>query len=417
MSLSRLVYDLFIRVYVTLIRLAALFNPKARLWLQGRKDWRRRLREKISSGGVDLWIHCASLGEFEQGRPVIEALRKAHPSVRILLTFFSPSGYEVRKDYALCDHVCYLPLDTVRNARDFLDIVKPRAVIFVKYEFWLHFITELYQRAKPVVLVSAIFRQDQFFFRWYGRGFLPVLSYYERIFVQDERSRQILEAHRLTRVTVAGDTRFDRVGKIAAEAREVEGMKTFLGNARTIVAGSTWPGDDEAILPCLAMADKWVIAPHEVNESRLRQLEKRLPADTVRYSRMVEDPEASRASKVLVIDNIGMLSALYRYGRIAIIGGGFDHGIHNVLEAAVYGIPVLFGPKYQKFREARDLIAVGGAFTAEGPGGFAEVLGKLAAESFAANAGRVAGAYVLEQSGATGKILDFLQQKRFLTNA
>jgi len=417
MSISCLVYDLFIRVYVTLIRSAALFNPKARLWLEGRADWRRRLREKISPEGVDLWIHCASLGEFEQGRPVIEALREAHPSMTILLTFFSPSGYEIRKDYALCDHVCYLPLDTARNARDFMDIVQPRAVIFVKYEFWLHYITELHQRAKPVVLISAIFRQDQFFFRWYGRGFLPVLSYYERIFIQDERSRQILEAHHLTRVTVAGDTRFDRVGKIAAEAREVAGMKPFLGNARAVVAGSTWPGDDEAIVPCLGMADKWVIAPHEVNESRLRQLEKRLPSDTVRYSRMVLDPEAYVASKVLVIDNIGLLSALYRYGQIAIIGGGFDHGIHNVLEAAVYGIPVLFGPQYQKFKEARDLVAVGGAFTVDAPEGLGQVLGKLSEKSFAENSGRAAGAYVREHAGATGKILDFLQQKRFLINA
>lgn len=416
MSLSFLVYDLFIRVYAISIRLVAPFNPKARLWLRGRKDWRRRLGEALSEKHVDLWMHCASLGEFEQGRPVIEALREAHPEMTVLLTFYSPSGYEVRKDYALADHVSYLPLDTASNARDFIRIVNPEIVIFVKYEFWLHFLTELHQRATTVLLISAIFRSNQFFFRWYGTAFLRVLGCYERIFLQDDGSRAILEAHGVDRVTIAGDTRFDRVGKIAREAKDIEAMDDFVKGARTLVAGSTWPGDDEVIFPCLEMVDKWIIAPHEVNESRLRQLEKRFAPGVVRYSHMKGNPGSSAKCRVLLIDNVGMLSSVYRYGQLAFIGGGFDHGIHNVLEAAVYGMPVVFGPKHEKFREAEDLLREGAAFSVENARELANVLRKLAESGFAAQSGDAAARYVRDQSGATGKILDFLQQKRFLTS-
>ena len=416
MSLSRLVYDIFIRVYAAGIRLASAFSPKARLWTGGRKDWRGQLRKGLSGKQVDLWIHCASLGEFEQGRPVIEALRQSFPGLTILLSFYSPSGYEIRKHYAFASHVSYLPLDTRKNARDFMELANPRMAIFVKYEFWMHFLTELHQRAIPILLISAIFRPTQLFFSWYGGSFLRLLSYYEKIFVQDQASAAILETNGVQSVIVSGDTRFDRVLKIAAEAKEVPGIAHFLQDAPAVVAGSTWPGDETVLASCVESMPKWIIAPHEVSEARLQQLEKRFGASLVRYSALLKDPGKYEDRRILAIDNIGMLSALYRYGKIAFIGGGFDHGIHNVLEAAVYGVPVLFGPHHHKFREAADLIRYGAAFPVETAPALLGCLEKLRDEPYRKICGARASRYVREQAGATGKILDFIQEKRFFTS-
>lgn len=416
MSLTFLVYDAFIRVYGIAIRLAARFNPKARLWVQGRKQWRSRLEESLAGRQVDLWMHCASLGEFEQGRPMIEAVRQSFPGLTILVSFFSPSGYEVRKNYLLADVVCYLPLDTPGNAQAFLELTRPGLAVFVKYEFWMNYLTKLHKRDIPVLLISAIFRPQQIFFRPYGKAFLRLLTRYDQIFLQDDRSRTLLATHGITRTTLAGDTRFDRVRKIAGEARDIPGITDFLGGAESLVAGSTWPGDEEAIQLAIGSIPKWIIAPHEVNESRIRQLEKRFKGETVRYTALAASGASCHHRRILLIDNVGMLSSLYRYGVAALVGGGFDHGIHNVLEAAVYGIPVLFGPRHAKFREAIDLIERGAAFSLDGPEALPAKLQALADPAFRARCGQASARYVTEQSGAIGRIMAYIQEKRFFTS-
>lgn len=417
MSLSRLVYDIIIRVYAAGIRTISPFHAKAARWVRGRRHWRRKLQEGLGGRRADLWIHCASLGEFEQGRPVLEALRARHPGMVILLSFYSPSGYEIRQDYPHADAVTYLPLDTAANARDFLDIVRPRLALFIKYEFWLHFLTELHTRGIPVMLISAIFRPGQFFFRRGGKSFLRLLSFYEKIFVQDESAARVLEAHSISRVVVAGDTRFDRVLRVAADAREIPGVAAFAGDALTLVAGSTWPEDEALLGSALGSIPKCIIAPHEIHPLRLSQLEKRFGEDCVRYSALAADTVRYRDRRVLLIDNIGMLSSLYRYGRIAYIGGGFGHGIHNLLEAAVYGIPVIFGPRHQKFREARDLLALGAAASVENEAELREALARFRSGDAGRRAGEAAGAYVALHAGATTLATDFIQEKRFLTSA
>lgn len=415
MSLSCLVYDIFIRVYAFTINLVAPFNAKARKWVRGRKAWHQNLESALGGRGVDIWMHCASLGEFEQGRPVLEALKRDFPDQTILVTFFSPSGYEVRKSYTQAKYVCYLPLDTVKNARRFISLVHPRLVIFIKYEFWFHLLTELHRRNVPVLLVSAIFRPGQIFFRKYGTSFLKLLTYYRQVFVQDARSRDLLQAHGIQSVRVTGDTRFDRVLQVSTETREPHGISDFLAGKEALVAGSTWPGDEQVLLGGVTLMPKWIIAPHEVNEGRLRQLERLFENRTVRYSDFLRERETNREKQVLLIDNVGMLSSLYRYGVAAYLGGGFDHGIHNVLEAAVYDLPVLFGPKYQKFREARELVQRACAFCVQNEQELRDTITRLREESFRKERGKAAGNYVRQQAGATKRILDFIQENRLLT--
>jgi 3-deoxy-D-manno-octulosonic-acid transferase len=414
MSLSFLVYDIIIRVYAILIRIAAIFNPKAQQWIRGRKHWHRALDKSLAKRQVDIWIHCASLGEFEQGRPVLEALRKVYPEKYILLTFFSPSGYEIRKNYPVADHICYLPLDTARNAREFIALVNPRLAVFVKYEFWLHFLRALHQQKIPVLLISAIFRPDQLFFQWYGKAFRQLLLSYTRIFVQDKNSASLLQQAGTDQVTVTGDTRFDRVLQIARQAKEIEHMGTFLQGRQAWVCGSTWPEDERIIQSCHEAIPKWIIAPHEINEAHLLQIEQLFYGKTVRYSVLTNDPESYADKKVLLIDNIGMLSSLYRYGIVAYIGGGFDHGIHNILEAAVYRIPVVFGPKYHKFKEATDLITLEAAFSISNEYELKTTIDRLTDEKLRIAAGGLCGDYVKDKAGATESIIDYIQAKRFL---
>ncbi|GAA4303969.1 3-deoxy-D-manno-octulosonic acid transferase [Compostibacter hankyongensis] len=417
-----LLYDIVIRLYGAAIRLAALFNAKAALWVQGRRGWRQRLAAFYAPGGSGsgagqwVWVHCASLGEFEQGRPVVEALKSRYPQVRILLTFFSPSGYEIRKDYAGADLVSYLPLDTKANAAALISRVKPALVIFVKYEFWYHYLHELARQKIPVLLIAAIFRPGQPFFKRYGGLFRGLLRSYTHIFVQDAASAELLQQAGTGAVSIAGDTRFDRVAMLAAQRRRFPQVEAFLEGRRALVAGSTWPADERLLAACFRRqppAAKWILAPHEIHSAHLEQLEMLFAGETVRYSALQE--AGGGGKRILLIDNIGMLSALYAYGWAAYIGGGFGHGIHNILEAAVYGMPVLFGPRFGKFREAHALIGAGGAFPVQDEKGLCEQLARLSDPLALQAAATAAAHYVKEQTGATPLIMDYIEAKRFLT--
>lgn len=398
-------YTIAIYLYALAVRLASLTNRKARLMIKGhRKTW-RTLRDHAKERQHYVWFHAASLGEFEQGRPLMERLRREHPEKRILLTFFSPSGYEVRKDYAGADLVCYLPFDTPLNARRFIRLVQPEKAFFIKYEFWHHYIDELHRAGVPVYSVSSIFRNDQIFFRSYGRGYARVLHHFNHFFVQNEASRRLLNSLGVTQVSVTGDTRFDRVIDIRNQAKSLPLAAALTGDSRTIVAGSTWPPDEEILIPYFNRHPelKLIIAPHEVNEERLRSIEQRLKRPALRYSQAT--PESSAQADCLIIDGYGLLSSLYRYATLAYVGGGFGVGIHNVPEAAVYGVPVFFGPNNQRFREARDLINEGGSFEVTSADDFQAQADRLLADERAlAKSGQAAGDYIRHNSGATEAI-------------
>lgn len=371
-------YKLFVRLYYLGICIASFFSEKARLWLSGRRrlliKMQEATREDFGAGQRRpvIWFHCASLGEFEQGRPVLERFRQEYPGWYILLTFFSPSGYEVRKNYAGADQVFYLPLDTVANVRQFLDIWKPQMAVFVKYEYWFSYITELHRRQIPMVVISAIFRENQYFFRSWGKWFLKHLKLIKWFFVQDEASAALLKAHGVENFTVSGDTRFDRVWRLRQVPEAFPEVAAFAGDGMVMIAGSTWPKDEQALKPLLedkSLSMKFIIAPHEVNQERLKFLEAMTGVAGMRHSHLsasyASGGQIDKDTRVLIIDSIGKLSHLYQYGQISLIGGGFGHGIHNILEAATFGLPVFFGPNYQKFAEARELISLGGAFEFE----------------------------------------------------
>ena len=354
-------------LYALLLRLVAPFVPKAAAWVAGREGLLPRIEQALAADASPrLWVHCASLGEFEQGRPLIEGLRGQYPGHKIVLTFFSPSGYEVRKSWPGADYVFYLPLDTTENAQRFAAAVQPQLAVFVKYEFWYFFLRELQERGIPAVVVAAIFRPSQIFFRPWGSFFRQILSQLSHIFTQNEASAQLLRGIGLTRVTVAGDTRFDTVAATAlAPARPLPLAEAFVADGvPALVAGSTWPEDLPALAPLLrkhARAMRFIVAPHEVSEAHLLEIEAALPGLTVRYSRAT--PATVAEARLLLIDNVGMLSQLYRFGRFAYIGGAFGAGLHNTLEAAAFGLPVFFGPRYARFQEAVELVELGCAFS------------------------------------------------------
>ena len=430
-------YTIFCRFYLLGIRLAALWNPKAKLWVEGRKGLFEKLQSEVggqrSPRSSDsyrdrsplVWIHCASLGEFEQGRPVLEALRDQYPGIKILLTFFSPSGYEVRKSYEGADFVFYLPMDSKANARRFLDMVQPDLVIWIKYEYWYHYLTALKKRQVPTLLVSGIFRPDQPFFKWYGRLHQYILGSFTHLFVQTPASKDLLAGIGFTNnVTVNGDTRFDRVAAIAEKFTPIPVVEAFCGRHTTVVAGSTWPEDEEELDHYANTHPdmRFIIAPHEINEQHLVEIEK-LFKHTIRYSVLQKKVPGtvSREQKItntLIIDNIGMLSRLYKYATITYIGGGFgDDGVHNVLEAAVYHKPVVFGPVYEKYVEATELVEQGGAFPVETALELEKVLDNLLSDAVAYNkACQQAGQYVHVKKGATNAVLQFIQEKRLLTS-
>ncbi|GAA3960232.1 3-deoxy-D-manno-octulosonic acid transferase [Hymenobacter antarcticus] len=359
-------YDIALSLYGLLLRLLAPFVPKAAAWVAGRQGLLAHIRHTISSDPAPrVWFHCASLGEFEQGRPLLEAYRLAHPGTKLVLTFFSPSGYEIRKDWPGADYIFYLPLDTRANARAFLDLVQPRLVVFVKYEFWYHFLNEAHRRRIPAVVVSAIFRPEQVFFKPWGGFFRKILSRFTHIFTQNEASAHLLRTAGLTRVSVAGDTRFDTVVATAlSPARSLPLVDAFVADgAPVLVVGSSWPEDLPVLRPLLlryAPEIRVLIAPHEVTETNLRLAESVLPGQVQRYSQA--DVATVAQARVLLFDNVGLLSQLYRFGEYAYIGGAFGKGLHNTLEAAAFGLPLFFGPTYTKFQEAVELVAMKGAF-------------------------------------------------------
>lgn len=402
----KFIYNLGILLYTGIIILVSPFNRKARLIVSGWKNWYNLLSHKIEAGHKYIWVHCASLGEFEQGRPVIEEIRKKMPDCKILLTFFSSSGYEVRKNYQYADIVCYLPPDTPRNARKFTALFSLEKVIFVKYEFWNNYITCIRERNIPLYLISGIFRADQYFFRWYGRFFRGILEKFTRIYVQDAGSEKLLSKAGLGNVVLAGDTRFDRVLQIVSNAKSISGIELFRGNERMFLAGSSWSPDEEIIARYINANSgrmKWVFAPHEVNEENIRRLEKLFTADFVRFSHLSAQNSGAR---VMIIDNIGMLSSAYRYAYIAEVGGGFGKGIHNVLEPACWGVPVLFGPEHRKFREAIELISAGGGMTFKDYEEFEGIIERLLSdEDHYRKAADSAGAFVNKNCGATAKII------------
>lgn len=406
-------YNAGIRGYQLAVRLAAPFNEKAALWVKGRKNIRKQIAQIQRKGERLVWFHAASLGEFEQGRPVMEALKAAEPSTRILLTFFSPSGYEIRKNYAGADYILYLPSDTPGNARFFVEQLKPDAAVFIKYEFWYNYLHELYKNRIPVYLISAIFRPGQPFFKSWGTLHRRMLGFFNRLFVQDEESVQLLDSIGIRNAQRTGDTRFDRVKQIAGAAKEIEKVKLFCNGLPAVVCGSTWPPDEDILLDYINndnSAYKWIITPHEIGESHIKAILEKCKKKVVRYT----DKNASLADyEVLIVDYIGLLSSIYRYGQISYIGGGFGVGIHNTLEAAVYGIPVIFGPKYQKFKEAVSLIREGGAFSISNGEQLREVLNSLIqTPAIAETAGQKALNYVDSQLGATEIIVKELTQKQ-----
>lgn len=407
-------YNLGIGIYNLAARVAALNNEKAKLWFNGRKNLIPRIEQSCKNLTHSIWIHCPSLGEFEQGRPVLEALREKYPLLPIVLTFFSPSGYEVRKNYAGADFVFYLPADNPENAKKFLAIIKPRLAIFVKYDFWLHYLTELKLRKCPTLLVSGIFRPNQHFFKPWGGIGKQMLTCFDHFFVQNNQSLQLLKSVGYDNSTVSGDTRFDRVTAIQKEAPEIKLAKDFSKDYFTIVAGSTWPHDEIGLANWINRQEnvRMIIAPHQISESGLQTLEKLFECPTVRFSAAAEKITKAR---VLIIDNIGLLSSLYQYASVAYVGGGFGIGVHNTLEAAVWQVPVIFGPKHQKFEEALGLVSLGAAFVAKEPGKIGELFSQFKNdEKTALKAGIAAKNFVLQNTGATIKIMSWINQSKIL---
>jgi 3-deoxy-D-manno-octulosonic-acid transferase len=410
----RVIYSLVIILYTGLIHIASLFNTKASLWVKGRRGWKEKLNGNFNPGDKTIWVHCASLGEFEQGRPVIELIKEKAPEYRILVTFFSPSGYEIRKNWAGADHICYLPPDTNGNAMKFIEIVKPSFVLFIKYEFWNNYISELNKRKIPLFLISAIFRTDQPFFRWYGSFFRNMLRKFTHIFVQDDRSQELLKKIGITEVSVSGDTRFDRVKKIAETAKELPLIETFRNGEKVFIAGSSWHQDEEIIskfINCHPARMKWIFAPHEIERANIARLESLITVKCERYSGPGENLADAR---VLIIDNIGMLSSIYRYASVAAVGGGFGKGIHNILEPACWGIPVLFGPEHLKFREATELLEKGGSFCFRNYEDFERIFEKLSSDKeLYETASETAKNYILNNIGATEKIVALITGGRY----
>jgi 3-deoxy-D-manno-octulosonic-acid transferase len=462
-----ILYHISISLYLFASGIMGIFSRKAALFYAGRQSLLSLIEDEMSysqdSDRETVWFHCASVGEFEQARPIIELIRERFPLYRIVITFFSPSGYELRKNYPLADHIFYLPMDTKKNAAKFIELINPSLVIFVKYEFWRNYLTRLNKCGVPVYLVSGIFRQGQPFFRWWGGSFRNILNLFTHLFVQDENSASLLRGIGVERVTVCGDTRFDRVHALAQKAVKISSVEIFCGSSLCCVAGSTWPADEELIvahyrryfhrekiakryselkrgkhrqpkdsiryghfpeLDANLSVDshenisvdshepkfKLIIVPHEVDENQIKKLIALLrDIPYVRYSELEGNHKGEVLSEasVLIIDSVGILSRVYRYGSFAYIGGGFGAGIHNILEAATYGMPVVFGPKFRKFKEARDLTELGGAFSVKSKDELVEIFDKLLSDStFRDECSSVCAGYVAKNIGATEYIVN-----------
>ncbi len=405
----KFIYFAVILIYNFLIKITSVFNKKAKQFISGRKDWAKILGSKVDKNGRYIWFHCSSLGEFEQGRPLIEIIKKKYKQYKIVLTFFSPSGYEMRKNYDGADIVNYLPVDTPENAKIFLDLIKPEKVFFIKYEYWYFFLSEIAVRKIPLILVSAVFHTDSIFFKknFIGRWYRDMLIKFDHLFVQDEKSVQLLREAGINRCSVAGDTRIDRVVAIAGDAKNIPLIEKFKGKSLLIVGGSTWKPDEDLLSKYINSSKdvKIIFAPHEVSETNIKRLQKIIEVPSVRFSK--SDIKDIVNYKVLIIDSIGLLSSIYKYGSVAYIGGGFGVGIHNILEPAVFGLPVIFGPNHEKFKEATDLKALKGAYPVNNFRQLENVLNMfLNNPSALLTASDICRSYILKNIGAANIIIN-----------
>lgn len=455
--MANIIYNLFLFTYSFAAKLISPWTPKARQWVNGRKNWQENLDRQwglvikneiiVTSSPHTIWMHCASLGEFEQGRPVLESLRQKNPHYKIVLSFFSPSGYEIRKDYAGADMVCYLPIDSKANAKDFLDIIKPSLVLWVKYEYWFYFLQEIHNRKLPLLLISGVFRTEQAFFKWYGGLHRQMITFFSHLFVQNQASYNLIfPLVGDDKITIAGDTRFDRVIEIAENFKPITAIEKWLdGTAKVFVAGSTWPDDEEELTHYVKLHPeiKFIVAPHHIDAENI--------ADSMQLFPMAEkwsvingrreEPitniievgtnfnetnkslplttHHSPQTNVLLIDTIGLLSKLYHYATVAFVGGGFgDDGVHNVLEAAVYGKPVIHGPEFEKYPEATGLVNCGGAFDVEDALELETVLDQLFEDNtFYNKSAKAAKEFVYAQQGATKQVVEFITKIGVLPNS
>jgi len=404
-------YDLALKIYWLILKIASNFHPKAKKWMDGRKNYFEHLKSSIHSKkqGKRIWMHVSSLGEFEQGRPVVENLLQKFPQLELIVTFFSPSGYELRKNYDKADYVFYLPLDTKKNARSFLEIVNPDLVLFVKYDFWFHFLNESQQKNIPTFLISALFHKQQSFFKWYGGIFRKILKNFTYVFVQDQNSYQLAKNIGVENLILCGDTRIDRVIEIANETFSNEKVELFKSNKNIIIFGSSWDKEEEFLIQFLAEFKrpdwKFIIAPHDVSIERINKLKKSLNENCILFT----NKNAFNNERILILDTVGFLAKIYRYGKIAVIGGGFFEGIHSVLEPAAYNLPILFGPKHQKFNEAFELLNSKGAFCFNNYDEFKTHLLKLIsnAEHYEISS-QASENFIANGKGASRKIIDVL---------
>jgi 3-deoxy-D-manno-octulosonic-acid transferase len=419
--LNTFFYQIFIAVYLVGIKLASLVNGKAKKWIEGRKNQ----VIKTNSGPNNfkknvIWMHCASLGEFEQGRPLVEKIKQQYVNTKLIITFFSPSGYEVQKDYELADEVYYLPIDTKKNAQQFIEAIQPTLVLWVKYDYWYYYLQTLKQQKIPLVLVSGIFRKSQPFFKWKSIFWKNLLQSFSHFFVQTDASKKLLQTIvDENKITIAGDTRFDRVKTIAENFEAINFIKQFCGNQKVVVAGSTWEEDEQELIHYVKLHPevKFIIAPHQVDKENIDDVQQRF-VQSILFSQLTNQNCGLQTTNCLIIDNVGLLSKLYHYADIAYIGGGFGaDGVHNILEAAVYGKPIVFGPEFEKFNEAIELVDIGGATTVSNGLELEKVMDNLLNDEKAnAQQGDCCKKYVYEKAGATNAIISYIQENRLLTN-
>ncbi len=415
-----ILYNILRPLYISLVRIYALFNSKAKKWVAGRKNWEQHINATLKPGEKRIWVHCSSVGEFEQAKPVITALRETYPAFKIVVTFFSPSGYEASQKNEQVDYIFYLPVDTKRNAERFIAAIDPSLVMFIKYEFWYYYLQQLKRKEIPTLLVSGAFRESQPFFQWYGGFFRDMLKGFSFFFLQDETSKQLLSKIGIDKnILVSGDTRYDRVLVIAQNVTSVAAIDKFKGDHKIFIAGSTWPGDEEVIkeaMPVLPENWKLIIAPHEINDDHIQKLRQLLDSESVLFSEL-DAENTGYDKKILIINNIGMLSRLFAYGDIAFIGGGFQKGgIHNILEPAVFGVPVIFGPIYEKFVEAKELASLHYVFPIHNALESNEILKKLITDAaYHSSVSDALKKFIMEHTGATGIIMDEIKREKWLS--
>ncbi len=408
-----ILYNLFISLYGIGVSAASSFNPKAKLWIAGRKNWKKAMKEKISPSDKVIWVHCSSLGEFEQGRPVMEKIKKEFPAHKLAVSFFSPSGYEVRKNYKGADYIFYLPLDTRKNAKQLIKILHPEVLILVKYEYWYNLLNRLSKKKIPVIVISAVIKEDNLFFRPFGSWFQKRIASIRHFFVQDNDSKNLLESIGIEQVTVSGDTRFDRVKEIQESNPKLDFMKKFKGNSKLIVAGSTWPDDEEILIKFIheKLPDDWklIFAPHNIHEKEIKSLSEKIHKKTAIYTK--SDENQIENAQILIVDTVGMLTKIYAYANVSYVGGGFTKtGVHNTLEPAVYGVPVIFGPNYENYFEAIDLLENEGAVRFIDPYDFDQKMTNLIEnEAERAERGIAAWNYIREKPNSSNLIMDYLK--------